>query len=489
MSRAVVRKNLQLSDVREISGKGIMIANIKILLLILTGAVFVYLFNFPLSNTIYYSAVFIAFIRSRNNVFWIAFLLILMFNPWGLFYYRIYNWMIPVTSTISIPYSSFLGVALVLKARLKFHSPYFRYKDHLSGFYKVFGFYTIFLLLLSLVFGHTPASMYKIVLFLPSLLIFLYIPRLFNYRELINLNKIIFMFVIIHTSGVFLDIVTNGVLIGSLTFGKQITGAIFTDEIIRILGGIGLNLYAMVTALFYFIRKEPAFKKQYLMVIVILAYITILASATRGWMIASTVLILTSLVYSTMHKAVNVKTLVGALFVVMLIILLIPGNVRTNLSASFQRFLTIEAIAEGDLTARGTVARLTERGPRTLTKFSESPVFGFGYSRVTEDYYDGHVGNHSLLLMGGITGLLIVYITITALIIHLLRQDLGRNGRGIFVFSIALLSVMIIHSTSRAMVSFYFPADSAFMIALFFSHVNAVKTESIKAELQKINEA
>jgi hypothetical protein len=470
ISEQIISKRARLSS---ISLREVVLANIRIIALLIIGAVFVYLLDFPFSNTIYYSAIFLLYIRSKNHTFWGAFLLIMITNPWGLFYYTTYNWMIPVTSTISIPYSSFFGIVFFIKTRLVQKQMNGASTDYLRRFYKVIGVYTVFLILLSPIFGHSMASLYKMVVFLPSFLLFFSLPRLFRDTELITFNKIIFLFVIIHSLGVFYDIVSNGTFIKLITFGKPLTGAVFTEEIVRILGGIGLNLYAMVVGLFYVYRNDSSFNKNYLWLVILIAYITILASATRGWMIASSFLLVSSLLYSMFRNAANLKSALTFVFIFSIILLLLPRNVGINLTSAFERLYTIEAMTEGDLTAEGTVVRLTERGPRALTRFQESPVFGFGFSEVNEEYYDGHVGNHSLLLMGGVVGMIIVYSTILAIIFYFFRLDYKRIGRGLFIFGLALVAIMIIHSSSRAMISFYFPPDSAFIIALFFNHVNA----------------
>lgn len=457
----------------------IVFANIRILLLLFIGALLVYRFDFPFSNTIYYSLVFVLFLRSKNNVFWVAFLFILISNPLGLFYYKPYDWMLSVTNTIGIPYTSIFGIIFFLKAKYVLKTEIVKLHDYLKPYYKVFGLYVLFLLVLSFVFGHSMASIYRIIISLSSFLLFYSLPRFFRYKELVHLNRILFLFVIIHSFLIFYDIIFQGQFIKFITFGKSFTGAAFTESIIRILGGMGLNLYVIVIAIFYIFRNESAFKKWYLWLVIILAYLAILASATRGWMIASTFFLVATLLSALFGKGINFKSVTALFVIAAIVIILIPQGLNNNLTSAFVRLSTVESIAEGDLTAEGTAIRLTERGPRALKRFNESPVFGFGYSQVTEEYYDGHVGNHSLLIMGGIVGMAIVYFTVIFIIFFLFRASNKHSGKGLYYFGLALISIMIIHSTSRAMVSFYFPADSAFIIAMFCNHVNATLQKNL----------
>lgn len=456
-----------------ISGQDLAYANFLILVLLLIGAVFVYQFDFPFSNTIFYFAIFILFIISDKNIFWTAFLIILIYNPWGLFYYKYYDWILPITPTVSIPFTSIYGIAFLLKAWLLKGRRGFYLKDYFKSYYRFFGFYAVFLFCLNFVFGQSLASVFKMLVFLPSFLLFYSIPRLFSFTELVKLNKIIFLFVIIHSFGIFFDIVFNGLFINLITFNKVPTSVGVTEDLIRLLGGIGLNLYTMVTGMFYILSKEKSFKKWYLWFVVIIAYVTILSSATRGWMIASTVFFLLTLLYSIYRRYTSFKSITTLIIVAFMIMVLMPRGVLDNLDSAYDRLRTVESMAEGDLSAEGTAKRFTERGPRVLSRFNESPVFGFGYSKITEDYYDGHVGNHSLLLMGGIIGFIIVWLSIILAVIRFFQISKYRISRASFVFGFALLAIMIIHSTSRVMVSFYFPADSALLIAMFFGHTNA----------------
>jgi hypothetical protein len=191
-------------------------------------------------------------------------------------------------------------------------------------------------------------------------------------------------------------------------------------------------------------------------------------------MIASSFLLIMFLIYYIGKVSLRPRSTFSIIFIVLIGYFLIPISVQDNLISALDRLTTVEAIGQGDLTAEGTSKRLDIRGPRVLTNFEESPLLGFGYGNVSASYYDGHVGNHSLLLLGGVVGLTIVWLTVIALIAFFFRLDGKKFGRGIFVFGLALMAIMIIHSSSRSMVSYVMDTDAAFLIALIFNHVNAV---------------
>ncbi len=174
-------------------------------------------------------------------------------------------------------------------------------------------------------------------------------------------------------------------------------------------------------------------------------------------------------------RAISARIIIGALIITLLGLVVFPGNIKQNLRGSFDRFSTVKYIAEGDLTAGGTASRWDVRGPKVLAEFRESPVFGYGFSKVTSNSFDPHVGNHTILLMGGIVGISVLLITIVKIIMFLfLLEKSGKPFFGLFIFGLGLLSIAIIHSTNMIAISFVkMPINSAFVIALIFNFINA----------------
>jgi hypothetical protein len=438
------------------------------------GAFLVYKLKSPLSNFVFYSFVFYRFLVSKNIVFWAAFIFIILNNPWGLFYYKPYEWYFNLTPTVGFSYVSMFGIVLTIKAILYFKNREFVLYDRLKSYYKPIGYFIMFLLTWSLVFGHNIVSIFNISQYLPAFLLFYSVPRLLNKYELLNFNKVIFLFSLLHFSGSVVEIFSPGNFMATLFFGTHPTGIAYSNDLIRFVGGITIHLYTIFIGFYYLSIKENNFKNWYLWLVIILSYIFIINSATRGWMIASSFMFIGYFIYYVLRKKQSFKTFSIVLFILLILVTIIPDSFKSNINAAFDRLKTLEAIAGGDYTAEGTTSRLTERGPRVLSKFSESPIFGFGYSKVSAKYFDGHVGNHSLLLMGGIIGLAIIWITIFSLVWYFFRIDLRFPGNGFFVFGLALLTIMIIHSTSRSMVSYYMSADAAFLIGLIFNHFNVI---------------
>ena len=99
---------------------------------------------------------------------------------------------------------------------------------------------------------------------------------------------------------------------------------------------------------------------------------------------------------------------IALVFIVLISIVLTIPKINLQILQVVERTLTMEDLAKGDLTAGGSLSRLTERGPRVMKKFYEQPVLGYGFSEEYYKFLDGHVGNQSLLLNGGIIGFIII---------------------------------------------------------------------------------
>jgi len=394
-------------------------------------------------------------------------------SPLGLFYYRWNEWILTLTPTVGVSFKDLYGIMFIIKAGFFISKRPNMIPDFIKRYYKVFWIFVIFLLFWGLSFGHNALSIFWLLKYLPSILLFIIVPKFFGHDELIAFNRIIFLFTVIHTMASFIDIITSGVFIQLFTFGKPPVGIATQEDLIRIIGGIFLAFYSMIIGLFYLATKQSGIKNWYLWLVVLSSWFFILNSATRGWMLASIFLMFSFGVFNIVRNSLNMTTIFSLILLIFLVYIALPGALKQNLNSAFNRFSTIASIAEGDLTVEGTAYRWNVRGPHTLTRFKESPVVGFGYSSVTFDYYDNHVGNHSLLLTGGVIGLIIVWMTVFRIILFLFRLNGKIYESGLFVFGLTLVAIMVIHSTSRGMIGYIMSADSAFFLCLIFNHINA----------------
>jgi len=225
-------------------------------------------------------------------------------------------------------------------------------------------------------------------------------------------------------------------------------------ENMRIFNSPFLLLLCFIMSLYMLYNKcNKYFSRQLLISISFLCYVLIFLTGTRGWFLSFSIMFLLSiLVYRDQTRRI-------VFYVVPIIaVLVISINIYPKVSVVFEqvwdRIATLKLLAEGDLTAGGTVSRVTERMPRLLTKVRENPITGFGFSK---DFYinsDNHVGPLQQLLQMGIIGLgLYIFLFV---FIHKKNRYLASitKDNGYYMFSIGLIGLLIIHFTSTSLFNF-----------------------------------
>jgi len=449
---------------------------IWILSIILLGSIMVYGLNSQVSRTSYFIFLIFFLLLSKNNVLGVAIFFILAFHPWGLLYSAPYNWVVPVTQTFGISYDILLGLIFIFKL---IFSRYWRRNmiiDFFKPYYLWFVIYLVFLVFLGLIHGYNIRSYYDLFLSLVTYSLLFIFVRIFNYERAYQFNTIIFAFCLILTSVSLLDVALQGKIFNLLTFGRRTRTLLITDDnIVRLFGGIQIAFYSFIVAIYYLVSAKASFKRLYLWVVILASMLLILNTGTRGWIIATFFIFIISMIIYAKKAVINPEILFSGLFIIIIIFMLLPSSILRNISGSFKRLETLEAVVQGDMTAGGTARRWDTRGPGVLSRFNESPIFGFGFSKVSSEYYDHHVGNHTLLLTSGIVGLVIVWLTILSIIIFIYKlEKKGYYYEGIFVFGIAFMAIMIIHSTNEVMISYIgMRIESGLLLALLLNQLNA----------------
>jgi O-antigen ligase len=143
--------------------------------------------------------------------------------------------------------------------------------------------------------------------------------------------------------------------------------------------------------------------------------------------------------------------------------------IQSQVSRSYERFMTMETVTEGDLTAGGTATRATDQSQRVLSKWKESPIFGWGFSEEYRNYINEHVGNQNILLHSGILGLLLMFTFF--LFFHFRLLKIGRiySRRECIIFLIFFIGWFIIHSTSGQHFAYYQMPKNIMAQSLYFS--------------------
>ncbi len=443
-----------------------------VFLVLLTGSLMVYYNGSSLSRGLYFTGVILLFWVMRDHVLGLAMLFIMIMNPWGMFQYKPDDVLIPLTSTMGVQYQPFFSLAVFAKVFFRIRMRRGRVRNYIYQFYPPFFYYLLFLLVIGAIFGHNDLSLYWTFHGVTHFLVFLAIPVMFTENELIRFNKLIFIFTILHILGSFVELVfPNTVMVWFQGGASNTTGIAYGEGVIRIVSGIGLSIYSLIVAAYYLVRRNSHFSVLLLYMVLVLSWFFIWQSATRGWMIASTFFIISFFLYYS-GKVLSARNTFTAVALILLLVFFMPQTLQQNFQGAFNRFTTLEALVEGDVTAGGTLSRLTERTPRVLSQFEKSPVFGFGFSQPTRAYYDFHVAIPSLLLLGGIMGLLVLVYTLANIILFFFKKDKYRVYKGVFIFGIAIIALLIINASSRKMIGFHMWADVAFLLSIFFAHFN-----------------
>ncbi|WP_157754627.1 hypothetical protein [Salinivirga cyanobacteriivorans] len=390
-----------------------------------------------------------------------------------MFQYKPDDVFIPLTSTMGVQYQPFLSLAVFAKVFFGIRIRRGRIRNQFYQFYPPFYYYLFFLLIIGAFFGHNDLSLYWTFHGIPHFLVLLAIPIMFSDLELKRFNKTILYFTIFHTIIAFAELIFRGSVMSFFQGRENATGIAFGEDVVRIVGGIGLSIYSLIISAYYLVQRNKQFSPLLLFLVLVLSWFFIWQSATRGWMIASTFFI-TSFFLFYSKRVFSARNTTITLGLIVFLLVLIPPNLRQNFQGAVNRLATLEALAEGDVTAEGTLSRITERTPRVLNQFYNSPIFGFGFSKETRSVYDPHVAIPSLLLIGGILGLLVYIVTFFRIVLYLYKKDRYKEFKGIFIFGFAIIAFLIINASSRKMVGYHMVADAAFMVALFFAHFNAL---------------
>lgn len=225
---------------------------------------------------------------------------------------------------------------------------------------------------------------------------------------------------------------------------------LITKDLIRPIFGSFINLISLLLGSYYYFQGKNYFRKNYLISVLIVVYASIFMTASRTWIVGYIlfliVLVIVS-IFSKYYKSMAFKFVFIAIPIS--IILLSYTDIRYQVESVLLRVSTLELLYKGDLTAGGTNIRFTSRPERVMSKFDENSLLGWGISNVSYDYWDGHVGNQSIMLVGGLIGIIIFGVIWLFFLFKLLRQSINgpnvKNKLSIFVLFLFFVLTLIIH--------------------------------------------
>jgi hypothetical protein len=401
-----------------------------------------------LLTTLWYIFTLVLYYRSKDEAFWLAFYLVTVDGFFGfLGVYTVTIQLLPGLPAIEL--AQFYIILTLIKALQIKSRPLIFYKKYLA----ILLLYLIFLIIWGQMMGFSGGltAYFRILKLSLPFILFYSLPRLLTtyqtYRRLFGFIFIVFL-------GAFatqLFVLLSGILPAKI--------AELSDDQVAEAGAyrgfynVGITLLGLFGALFYLSeRNSKSYDRIYLFIIIISTYGMAYLSATRGWIVSFSIIIILSFVLAS---GTGVSKVTGFVFVFFIAayIGLSNNKIKEQIDFANERLKTLGAVTEGDLTAGGTLARIAERGPRVMKVFKENPIFGWGFSDTSRKYSDGHVGNQTLLLHSGIVGFVLLtgflfYFSIKLTELFLSKKRYNPLKTSIPVFIIFLAGWFIIHSTS-----------------------------------------
>jgi hypothetical protein len=254
-------------------------------------------------------------------------------------------------------------------------------------------------------------------------------------------------------------------------------------EALRSYSSVYIILFCIFQSCFYLFTDNPSFNRNYLILLIFISSISVFLTSIRGWIIGLSVSYLLFILFIQSGKSLwNIFRIIILSALLIMILQFIYPVIGRQIDNSLTRLSTMEDLARGDLTARGTVSRITERSPIVMNEFWKSPIFGWGFTNNFYEYSDGHVGNQNILLNVGIIGysfLLFIYLSIFFKIWRWSTNPsvVAYYGSSLKIFAIAMLAIFIIHSSSTQFWGYNLHFDQLqklLFYAFFLSSVNAL---------------
>jgi hypothetical protein len=421
----------------------------------------------------FFISILVIYFWSKDEAFWLAFFLVLSDGFIGLFGpYEVDLNLLPGLPGIEVAQIYIvLSVVKALQVKAGFR-PFF------SPILKLMFIYLIFLLVQGYAVGLSPEPniQFRVFKLILPLMLFYSIPRLLNqasqFKDFFAYLFPLSFFIL----GAELFTISKGyTIIESLGLRQEAWFQVAVAE-----GGIYRGVFSPNTLLityfgaFYFLAIRPkSFMFSYLVAVIVADFISVFLSATRGWISGFTLTLILSVLFALRltPKQLAISLITGAALVVS--IFFVPA-IHIQVQNTTNRMMTLQSLAAGDLSAGGSLIRLTERGPKVISGWKESALTGWGFSDYFFKYMDGHVGNQNILLHSGIIGAALMAIFFLFFGVKLaalgLRVPLSYPGRGaLLIILFFLLAWFFIHSTSGQHFSFYQFPPSAIIQALFFT--------------------
>lgn len=415
----------------------------------------------------------IAYFRSKDEGFWLAYYLVLSDGFFGFFgmYAAMLN-IIPGLPGVEA------GQIYIILSIVKASSRPSHYTPFYTNILKILLIYLAFLMLQGYVIGVSMEMnvQFRLIKWLVPLFLLYSLPRLFTrieqYRDvflflfpvaIMALGAQIFTLTQAHSPMQYFGVAKKAKFAIKVTKEKTYRG--LYNEMILLITFFG--------ALFFLaFRPGKYFKPWYLFAILLANFASVFLSATRGWVICFSFSLIFSLLFVLQMSPRRILTLF-----LLCVVFVFGGQylpvIGLQVQNSVKRLLTLEKLAEGDMSAGGTLIRLNTRGPRVMKKFEEAPITGLGFSNEFMDTNDFHVGNQNILLHSGVIGYAVMHFFFLYFMFKLFVRNINlppeHTYRGtLLLFCIFFPAWFMLHSSSQQFFSYYQTVQGGIIQAVFF---------------------
>jgi len=418
--------------------------------------------------------VLMAYARSKNEGFWLAYFLVLSDGFFGFFgmYAAMLN-IIPGLPGVEA------GQVYIIIGIVKAYGRPLNYTPFYNKLLRILLIYLAFLLVQGYVIGVSMEInvQFRLIKWLVPLFMLYSIPRLFTrveqYRDvflylfpvaIMALGAQIFTLVTAHSPMQHFGVAKKAKFAIKVTKEKTYRG--LYNEMILLITFFG--------ALFFLaFRPGKYFKTGYLFLILLANFASVFLSATRGWVICFSFSLIFSLLFVLRLGPKRILSMLLLILVFAWGSTFIPV-IGLQITNAVKRLLTLEKLAEGDMSAGGTLIRLNTRGPRVMKKFEETPLTGLGFSTEFMEHDDFHVGNQNILMHSGIIGYALMHFFFIYFMFRLFVRNMmlppEHTYKGtLLVFCIFFPAWFMLHSSSQQFFSYYQTVQGAIIQAVFFS--------------------
>lgn len=399
--------------------------------------------------------------RSKNNALWLIVLLVFIDNP-AYFFVGGTRELVGRTPLYPLPgggvsFNELLALVLIIKSFGVRNAP-ITYKGGLTALLVIVG-YT---LAISLAFTITTATM---VAFVRKLIYWFFI---FSIPKLLASKNDWLMFYKLLSPLIFLIFIDQ---LHVFMVGKPLAGIFSSeltiyhamrevqeggDQVSRAISGAVSIFIIYIVSLIIITNADLKrnFKTAYLYIVVFTAYFVVILSATRGWFLSFTFMFIAA---SLVAGGKQMLSRIAPYSILVIILFSISLNfspvLQTQLGNAWARLGTLEMVAQGDLSAGGTVSRWTEVTPTLLGYIKENPL-GYGATIETFEHENDHAGTVNPMITIGVLGYLILIVFIFGFMYKLFHysQQMRQSNpykNSLLVAVLAFAGLWAIHLTSR----------------------------------------